>query len=542
MNRQLTAETLSRADLLALPPRADAAPCTIFVHRNHSFELVGSVLNAFLNEAGLNAACRIGDYDDSLSFAETANRAVPHDVDVHLIWLDAARYPTDVFASWLCGRVQALQQISRAPILVACCAAAITQGALPPGVLTLCLDQELGMPPAEVYSERLAALTGTRLSNQALLQCARLLGLRCIPALLRPALKALVLDLDNTLHEGVLGEDGAQGVRPRIQLQKHIKHLKEQGFLLALASKNEEADVRELFRERSDFVLSWDDFTVREIGWGGKAESIARIAARLNIGTDAMLFIDDNPGELLQASHALPGLHTLAAGSEEATLTELRWYPGLFKTRVTTEDTLRGKDIEANAQREAMQTTLDAREYLRQLNLHLDFFINPAKQLQRITELLNKTNQFILSFMRPGESAVRSYLDEADKCVITAGMRDCLSDSGIIAIAMLARKEHALFLEELVISCRALGRGVESDMTVKMLRLGAEVLGTAPAVSIEYKSGPRNGPGLAWLKGLSGSRILNDSGVVNVATLPDPDLESISVSICEGQACPNVNT
>lgn len=527
MNSALTADTLNRAALLALPLKEPDARIRITVHRNHSFELAGSVLNVFLQESGMHAALLLGGYDDSLTFADSSEKA-----DLHVIWLDAARYPKTFFPGWLSERVEALRQNSTAPILVVCCGMAERQ---PPAIagkaLFLSLDDALGLLPEALYSERLSAFTGTRLSNEGTLLAARMLGLRYIPALLRPALKALVLDMDNTLYEGVLGEDGPNGVRPFIPLQTYLKRLAEQGFLLAIASRNEQTDAEELFRQRQDFPLRWQDVTAREIGWGDKSESIFRIARKLNIGTDAILFVDDNPGELLRAGYGVPGLKTLAASDEGATLRGLTWFPGLFKTHINAEDALRGKDIEANARRKTLKRAAGAREYLQQLQLRLTFFVNPREQLPRITELLNKTNQFILSFMRPAEQEAARYLTGKERCIVTAAMQDCLSDSGVIAIVLMERIAENVLLRELVISCRALGRGVENDMAAAMLSLGREALDATGGIDVDYARGPRNDPGLAWLHGICKVDHMDDSGRVSIGALPEANLDSITVTV-----------
>ena len=541
MNRALLRERLNRAELLALPVSERNRPLSVAVHRNHAFELVASVLNPFLNESGVTAVFHYSGYDDSLAFG-----SAPSEADLHLVWLDCGRYEnldtprssgrSEGLAAWLAGRLAALREMTVKPVLVACCGASDGAGieaVLPADALYCDLDAALG-PDTTVYSDRLEAFTGTRLTNEGALLAARLLGLRYIPALTVPALKALVLDLDNTLYEGVLGEDGPDGVKPYEELQHHLKSLAAQGFLLALSSKNEERDVRELFARRRDFPLAWGDFAATAVGWMPKAEGILSIAEAFNIGTDAMLFVDDNPGEIAQAAHAVPGLRVLAAGSEAETLAALRWQPGLFKVRLTHEDALRGADIAANARREALRKAVSPREYLRELEIELTFYVNPVAQQARITELLNKTNQFILAYRRSNESETAAFLQGDGACVVTAAMKDRLSDSGVIAVALLERQKGTAVLCELAVSCRALGRGIEGDMIAKMLTLGCETLGTGKALFAEYERGPRNGPGLAWLQGVAGAQ-LADKGRVMLAPLPVADLDMVSVIVRKGE-------
>ncbi len=549
----------TRADLLALPLPENLRHITIAVHRNHAFELAASALNPFLALSGLQADFWYSDYDDSLSFAH-----MPPKADIHIIWVDAAKYRMENFAAWLSGRAQALREAGVAEleagadksgiytdnaniaegifkveagnayigpdqsksvalnpanglnrpktganrIIVACtgtsgltpelpATSAITLK-LPDQTLFLDVDAATAHLGGQAFSERLQALAGTRLSNSALLLAARELGCRYIPALLLTPLKALVLDLDNTLYDGVLGEDGIQGVTPRQAVQKRLKELAGQGFMLALASKNEEDDVKRLFAERADFALRWEDFSAARINWRPKPENIAEIARDLNIGLDAMLFVDDNPGEALRAAVELPELHVAEAPSAEVALNILRFYPGLMKTSFTAEDALRGADARANAARRELGAGLSAEEYVAALQIEMDFAVNKLEQLPRVTELLNKTNQFILSFKRPDPAEAAKYMAEPNRCVVTAAMRDKLSDSGIIAV-LLARQNGDMYVDELAVSCRALGRGVENGMLAQMLRLAAEHLGNKGKIFVCHKTGPRNKPALDWL-------------------------------------------
>lgn len=187
-------------------------------------------------------------------------------------------------------------------------------------------------------------LSGTKLSNKALIFLAQILGLSLIPALIKPTLKALALDLDNTLYQGILGEDGINNLKLtplHKTLQKKIKDFKKRGFLLALASKNEEKDAKKLFETRKDFILQWEDFDIKMVNWESKGENILKIAKKINISTDAMLFIDDNIAELENAKFT--GIKTLLC--DETILHKIKLFPNLLKLLNTQEDQIRAKDI-----------------------------------------------------------------------------------------------------------------------------------------------------------------------------------------------------
>ena len=162
-------------------------------------------------------------------------------------------------------------------------------------------------------------MAGTPVSNAAQPLLARKLACHWIPATIFPPIKAVALDLDNTLHDGVLGEDGIQGVQltPAHQaLQHFIKSLQQRGIFIALLSRNEPIDVEALFAQRDDYPLRWDDFSVTEISWGDKAAAINRIAKALRVAADSILFVDDNPGELASVAAQLPQVHTVYASPD----------------------------------------------------------------------------------------------------------------------------------------------------------------------------------------------------------------------------------
>nr|MBP3724934.1 HAD-IIIC family phosphatase [Campylobacter sp.] len=339
--------------------------------------------------------------------------------------------------------------------------------------------------------------SGTPLSQKACLYLARFLGLKIIPSMILPNLKAIIVDLDNTLYQGILGEDGINNLKPNLDLQKYLKYLCKQGFLLCICSKNEIEDVKNMLTSRKDFILKNNDFTIIKANWNTKSQNIKEIANELNIGLDALLFIDDNIAEISEVKMNIPQIKTILAKDEQNTLNYLNLYPCLLKFNSNKEDKLRSKDIQANLQRHNLAKTMSKAEYFKELEIKLSFYLNNKAQIQRISELLNKTNQFILSYKRYTQTAVEKLLK--DDCIITASMSDKLSDSGIIAIMICKKYEKTLILDELVVSCRALGRNIEDIMVLKMLNLAKDYLKTSNSTKIYYQQGPRNTPALLWL-------------------------------------------
>jgi FkbH-like protein len=510
------AEQLRRLDLLRLDASWPCDPFLLRVHRNQAFEFVASVLGPFLAFGGRRADIRYGDYDDSLALP------VEGRADVELLWVDFDRYgqrlsPREL-AAWLGERVQSLRERTDAPILIADNPAAGAAAAelndelhglaqSLPGVRIVPLSEILATLGGRTFDRRAAAVTGMPLSDAACLRAARALGLVWLPAALGPRLKAIAVDLDNTLYAGVLGEDGPAGVQlsaAHLELQRKLLCLREQGVFLALASRNEPEDVDRLFAERPDLPLRPEHFSARSIAFRDKAEGIGDIAAALRIAPEAMLFLDDNPGEIATLATEVAGLKMLHAADPALTARALDFYPGLHGFPHGRDDALRVADLAAAEGRARAATSAQSREaYIRSLEVVLTLASDQPAHLERMAALSNKTNQFNTAFLRLTEAQVAKRF--ADPCCrsISIALRDRLSDSGIVAVLFLRRDGSALVVDEIVISCRALGRSIEPAMVTEGLRRGLRDL-PASEVRFVFRQGTRNDPARAFLAEYAG--------------------------------------
>jgi FkbH-like protein len=418
----------------------------------------------------------------------------------------------------LVDRVGALRALSDRPILV------ITIGALPEmreritriaGVYHHDVEDISHPSTCEFFSERTARFTGTRLSDAVLMLTARELACRWIPSALKLNRKAVVVDLDNTIYKGVLGEQGLFGVELTEShqfLQQKLRNLKARGFFLALASRNEEQDVRVLFEKRTDFPLRWTDFSAHAVSWGEKASSMASIAEKLRIGVDSLVFVDDNPGELAAVGAALPHVGLVHAHEDPAlTARALDYFPGLWRSQLQREDQLRAEDLAANSERARIASSgIEPKDYLRSLHVVLDIYLNQADQLERMVELSQKTNQFNLSLSRLGEVDLANRLENPSTSIVTIRLRDRLCDSGLIGLLALSHQDSEVRVDELAISCRALGRGLEDLMICKALEcaFGEDV--SRRSFLFRHSKGPRNEPGRSWLARHCGSELTNE--------------------------------
>jgi FkbH-like protein len=371
-----------------------------------------------------------------------------------------------------------------------------------PGVRIVPISDILAGLGSRAFDARATAITGMPLSDAACLLVARALGMVWLPSVLAPRLKAIAFDLDHTLYAGVLGEDGPDGLvmtPVHAELQRKLVALRDEGIFLAAISRNEAADVDRLFEVREDFPLRREHLSARSISWRDKATGIREICAALHIGADAVLYMDDNPGEIAAVATQVPGIHVLHAADPRLTSRAVDLYPCLHGYPRGKDDALRVADLAANAQREeAAREAASPEEYLRSLEVVLRFSIDQPAQRGRMAELSNKTNQFNTAFLRLSEAEVAKRLDDPECRTICVALRDRLSDSGIVAIFFFSREGSTLAADEIVISCRALGRGIEHAMVTEAVRLACRDL-PASQVRFRYQQGPRNGPARDFL-------------------------------------------
>ena len=525
--RAIFAEKLNRFELISVAKPDDSlASVEILVYRNHAFELVASVLPTFFAFSGLQCNLTLSAYDDSVQAQEGAPAA-------EIIWIDFERYrelPTDALCDWFIERLEAVRLLSRAPMIVANSPRDAardeqlnerlkTWSEATPAAAILdlrAIARDLG---ARFFDQRRRVVTGTSLSDAASLEVARALGLALLPSFFLPPIKAIALDLDHTLYSGVLGEDGPSAVLltpSHLELQATLKILATRGVLLVVVSRNEREDVDALFEKRSDFALRSEDIASWQVSWGSKADGIRRAARELRVAPDSFLFIDDNAGEIGSVAVEEPGVKLLFAGfSPEQTCATLRRFPALWSNKVSDADVVRATDLRASRARAALRKGLDANSYLRDLNVELRFSMDPMEDLSRLRDICTKTNQFNLNLARLDELQIQDYLTSSERRVIHVRLSDRLSNSGSVGAIFVRREGSVLAVDELCISCRAMGRSLEGLMVTEGLRRVAEDL-PAEAVRFAYSVGPRNQPARDWLQAYANVELDGAGGVVEL--------------------------
>lgn len=503
-----------RVDLLRLSGSWPLVPMSVQVFRNQPFEFVQRAWEPFTAYAGLDLRVVLGGYDDALTLWEADAGADACVVSMDLDRVAGDRTPEEV-VGWLAERVTALRRRTTAPVVVTNWASEDERAPRVNAVLAEVLSRVPGVHVADVAAladelgadfcdDRAVELRGTRWSESAILCLARAFGTSWLPAVLSPPVKALVVDLDETLYAGVLAEDGAAGVlitEGHAALQQHLVALSRSGVFVAVSSRNVLQDVERLLAERADFPLRRGDVSVVVADWNPKANHVAGIADALNISTDSVAFLDDNPGELASVAASLPGVRTLHARDPWTSLRALRHCPGLFRFQVSADDALRVADRAAGAVRDLdLAGAADPTDYLRSLEVVLTYRVDEPGDTARIAELSTKTNQFSTTLRRSHAAALDARLRDGVISTVSVGLRDRLSDSGTVAAVVARREGTELVVEEVTVSCRALGRGVEDALLARALLLLAD--GATSEVRVDWVEGPRNAPALAWVRRL----------------------------------------
>ncbi|MGN1147781.1 MAG: HAD-IIIC family phosphatase [Lachnospiraceae bacterium] len=284
--------------------------------------------------------------------------------------------------------------------------------------------------------------------------------------------KVLVLDLDNTLWGGLAGEADKNPIQlsedhaglAYKNLQRVLKQMEEQGVMLAIASKNNEEDALAIIEKHPHMVLRKEDFVNSKINWEIKAENLRRMAAELNVGLDSFVFFDDSAVEREQIKQMLPevAVPDFPAKPEKLPQTMVEIYHQYFeKLTVTKEDREKTAQYAANAKRQELkEKAVDMASFLKQLSIHIEL-ADAEENLERLHQLVNKTNQFNLTTIRYERDTLAGYLHDPNKLVRLYRVTDKFGDNGIVGALIVDTSGEEPEIEEFVLSCRVMGRFIE---------------------------------------------------------------------------------
>ena len=347
---------------------------------------------------------------------------------------------------------------------------------------------------------RLWALSRTPVSaaNQPVL--ARHLT-RTLRGALRPAAKCLVLDLDNTLWGGVIGDDGVTGIqlgdehpgRAFKELQRAALGLRDRGILLAICSKNDPAVVHDALANHPEMLLKLKDFAATRINWSPKSQNLREIAKELNIGLDSLVFFDDNPVERAEVMEGAPEVQVVDVPVDPALYVRTLCDVAAFDApSLTAEDRLRAQSYQAQIERresEAHAGSLD--EFLPSLQMEVAIGSWNAMTAQRIAQLVIKTNQFNTTTRRVSEAELAA-LHEGGLGVYWLRLTDRYGDMGLIAVAVLTKDGTDAVIHTFVLSCRAANRAMEQTLVAYLAKKARD--GGCTRLIGEFIPTPKNTP------------------------------------------------
>jgi FkbH-like protein len=296
------------------------------------------------------------------------------------------------------------------------------------------------------------------------------------------AKKCLVLDCDNTLWGGVVGEDGMDGIKLDpfdypgnvfYAFQKNVVALVSRGVMIALCSKNNPEDVWEVLDRHPHCLLKKPHLSAWAVNWDNKAENVARLAAELNIGTDSMVFVDDSPMECESVSAALPEVEVLPVPKDIFHLPGLVLKDGLFDAlAVSAEDAGRTEMMISEKKRKAESLQYqDVEAFQRSLELAATVGRATPKELPRAAQLTQKTNQFNLTTRRYSESELEDMVGREKADIVWMQVKDRFGDYGLVGLAVVRYAQDEAMIDTFLLSCRVLGRKAEDVLLSALLRM-----------------------------------------------------------------------
>lgn len=314
--------------------------------------------------------------------------------------------------------------------------------------------------------------------------------------------KCLILDLDNTVWGGVIGDDGLEGIelghglgigKAFTEFQMWIKKLKQRGIIICVASKNNEETAKEPFEKHPDMILKLDDIAVFQANWETKVDNIRTIQGILNIGFDSMVFLDDNPFERNMVRENIPGITVPELPEDPAMYLEYLYSLNLFETAsYSNADKDRTKQYQVEAKRVSLSKTFtNEADFLKSLNMISTVSGFTKFNTPRVAQLSQRSNQFNLRTIRYTEADIESMAQDPNVIDLSFTLEDKFGDNGLIAVIIMKKQDdETLFVDTWFMSCRVLKRGME-NFTLNTMVECAKAKGFKRVIG-EYIPTPKN--------------------------------------------------
>ena len=354
------------------------------------------------------------------------------------------------------------------------------------------------MPEVNIYSESMERIAKYPLTKEATILIAKryLSIMRIVFGFQK---KCLSIDLDYTAWDGILGEDGEESVYDSLktgtgysEFWEYMTTLLKNGVILCINSKNNEEDVKQLFENRN-MPLAWDDFIVKQINWLPKSHNIQTIAKELNIGADSIVHLDDSEFECEEILAGVPETTVVYSGDGPRESVRILTEGGYFDSLTrSVDDSLRTESYRSEQKRKEEKSSYpDLNSFIKSLSLQLTVFKVRETDLDRISQLYLKTNQFNMTTIRYSMGELKKFISDSDKLLYGYSLEDKFGEYGIIGSYLIDLKESEWRIDSFLMSCRAIGRKVEFAVMNKIVT-DALVNGVNKLFA-QYEKTPKNG-------------------------------------------------
>lgn len=339
---------------------------------------------------------------------------------------------------------------------------------------------------------------------------------RKIHTLKRKPYKVAILDCDNTLWKGVLGEDGYENIEvdaARKEFHQFLIEEQKSGMLLCLVSKNEESDVIEALQKNNNVLIKQEHLTLIKANWDSKPNNILKIAEELNLGLDSFIFLDDNPVECAEVTASLPEVLTIQFPQEPADIQNLMKHGWFWDhLAITEEDRNRTLMYKQDMERkQSFETHLSFEEFYQSLALTIAFDTVKPEDVERVSQLTQRTNQFNTTTKRRTEKEITDFIATDTNQCVTVRVSDRFGNYGLVGVLFYQKTGGKMLLESLLLSCRTLGKGVEHKimnyLASKALEQGIQ------EIHVSFISSPKNTPAFNFLKSIPLLRQENNGSV-----------------------------
>lgn len=390
------------------------------------------------------------------------------------------------------------------------------------GLFVINSSEILSTYPLEDYHESIGEKVGHIPYTQDFFVSIATIISRKIFTINRRPFKAIVLDCDQTLWNGIVGEDGLKGVtvdKGKKVFQEFLLSQYRAGLLLCVCSKNNEHEVLDVFDNHPDMVLKKSHFVSRRINWMPKSQNIKSMSKELNIGLESFIFIDDNPVECAEVRSNYPSVLTLQLPEQGKNISRFINNIWAFdRLKITQEDSSRSRFYGNAQEREKFyKETFSFSNFIQGLGLKIEILNLSISQIPRISQLTLRTNQFNLSTIRRSEGEINKFHETGNSFCYTVNVNDRFGDYGLVGVMMVEKTSDSLNVDTFLLSCRALGRGVEHRM---LAYLGKEARKWKLSyVNLIYKPTEKNVPIYDFLTSI-GMEYEEEKDTNHVFTIP----------------------